>query len=146
MARTNFGLEQKLKDIFLSLEFTNATIEEATNFLSVESKRLDPDHKGVNFVIQPEASTTAKPVSITLNNVPLGEALRYVCQLANVKYKVQEFAISVIPFSQNTDDLVSRTFIVSPILSRLPPRRARLKARQAPLPAPAPSQAPPFPG
>ena len=54
----------------MSLEFTNATIEEATNFLSVESKRLDPEHKGVNFVIQPEASTTAKPVSITLNNVP----------------------------------------------------------------------------
>jgi len=118
---TSFGLEQKLKDIFLSLEFTNATIEEATNFLSVESKRLDPDHKGVNFVIQPEASTTAKPVSISLNNVPLGEALRYVCQLANVKYKVQEFAISIVPFSQNTDDLVSRTFIVQPNFVAPPP-------------------------
>jgi general secretion pathway protein D len=111
---TNFGLEEKLKNIFLSLDFNNATIEEATNFLSVESARLDPDHKGVNFVIQPEASTTAKPVSITLNNVPLGEALRYVCQLANVKYKVQDYAISIVPFSQSTDDLVSRTFIVQP--------------------------------
>jgi len=111
---TGFSLEQRLKDVYLSLDFNNATIEEATNFLSIESKRLDPDHKGVNFVIQPEASTTAKPVSITLNNVPLGEALRYVCQLANVKYKVQEFAISIVPFSQNTDDLISRTFIVQP--------------------------------
>jgi general secretion pathway protein D len=114
IASTSFGLDQKLKDIFLSLDFNNATIEEATNFLSIESKRLDPDHKGVNFVIQPEASTTGKPVSLTLNNVPLGEALRYVCQLANVKYKVQEFAISIVPFSQNTDDLISRTFIVQP--------------------------------
>jgi general secretion pathway protein D len=111
---TNFGLDQKLKDIFISLDFNNATIEEATNFLSVESSRLDPEHKGVNFVIQPEASTTAKPVSITLNNVPLGEALRYVCQLANVKYKVQDYAISIVPFSQSTDDLISRTFIVQP--------------------------------
>jgi len=111
---TNFGLDQKLKDIFLSLDFNNATIEEATNFLSIESKRLDPEKRGVNFVIQPEASTTAKPVSITLNNVPLGEALRYVCQLANVKYKVQDFAISIVPFSQTTDDLISRTFIVQP--------------------------------
>lgn len=111
---TNFGLDQKLKDIFLSLDFNSATIEEATNFLSIESKRLDPDHKGVNFIIQPEASTTAKPVSITLNNVPLGEALRYVCQLANVKFKVQDYAISIVPFSQSTDDLVNRTFIVQP--------------------------------
>lgn len=114
MAHTNFGLDQKLKDIFLSLDFNNATIEEATNYLSIESGRLDPDHKGVSFVIQPEASTTAKPVSITLNNVPLGEALRYVCQLANVKYKVQDYAISIVPFSQNTDDLISRTFLVQP--------------------------------
>jgi general secretion pathway protein D len=111
---TNFGLDEKLKDIYLSLDFNNATIEEATNFLSVESKRLDPEHKGVNFVIQPEASTSAKPVSLTLNNVPLGEALRYVCQLANVKYKVQEFAISIVPFSQGTDDLISKTFYVQP--------------------------------
>jgi len=114
IANTNFGLDQKLKDIFLSLDFSNATIEEATIFLSNESKRLDSEHKGVNFVIQPEASTTAKPVTITLNNVPLGEALRYVCQLANVKYKVQDYAISIVPFSQNTEDLISRTFIVEP--------------------------------
>jgi len=111
---TNFSLDEKLKDIFLSLDFNNATIEEATNFLSIESKRLDPDKRGVNFIIQPEASTTAKPVSITLNNVPLGEALRYVCQLANVKFKVQDYAISIVPFSQSTDDLISRTFIVQP--------------------------------
>ena len=111
---TNFGLEEKLKDIFLSLDFSNATIDEATSFLSIESQRLDPDHKGVNFVIEPTVAASAKPVSITLNNVPLGEALRYVCQLANVKYKVQDYAISIVPFSQNTDDLISRTFVVQP--------------------------------
>ncbi len=114
LAHTNFGLEQELKGIFLSLDFNNATIEEATNFLSIESKRLDPNHKGVNFIIQPDASTNAKPVTITLNNVPLGEALRYVCQLANVKYKVQDYAISIVPYSQSTDDLISRSFIVEP--------------------------------
>lgn len=114
LRENNFDIDQKMRDIFLSLDFNNATIEEATNFLSIESKRLDPEHKGVNFVIQPEASSTAKPVTLTLNNVPLAEALRYVCQLANVKNKVQEFAISIIPFSQSTDDLISRTFIVQP--------------------------------
>jgi general secretion pathway protein D len=111
---TNFSLEEDLKNIYLSLDFNNATIEEATNFLSVESKRLDPNHKGVNFIIQPEASSSAKPVTLTLNNVPLGEALRYVCQLANVKFKVQDYAISIVPFTANDQDLISRTFIVQP--------------------------------
>jgi general secretion pathway protein D len=111
---TNFTLEQLLKNTFLSLDFHDATIEEATNYLSIESKRLDPNKKGVNFIIQPEASTTAKPVTITLNNVPLGEALRYVCQLAGVKFKVQDYAISIVPFTAPTDDLISRSFNVQP--------------------------------
>ncbi len=127
---TNFTLEEELKNIFLSLDFNNATIEEATNFLSVESKRLDPNKKGVNFIIQPEASSTAKPVTITLNNVPLGEALRYVCQLANVKYKVQDYAISIVPFSAPTDDLISRTFIVQPNFVA-PPRSGTIESATA---------------
>jgi general secretion pathway protein D len=111
---TNFDIDEKLKSIFISLDFNNATIEEATDFLSTESKRLDPDHKGANFIIDSTASSSAKPITLTLNNVPLGEALRYVCQLANVKFKVQDYAISIVPFSQSTDDLISRTFIVQP--------------------------------
>lgn len=118
---TNFGIDQRLTSIFVSLNFDNATIESATSFLSSESKRLDPDHKGVNFIIQPEASSTAKPISLTLNNVPLEVALRYVCQLANVKYKVQDYAISIIPFSSDTSDLIQRTFNVSPSFVAPPP-------------------------
>ncbi len=145
IAHTNFGLDQKLKDIFISLDFTNATIEEATNFLTVESSRLDPDHKGVNFVIQPEASTTAKPVSITLNNVPLGEALRYICQLANVKYKVQDYAISIVPFTQNTDDLVSRNYIVQPNFVAPPPPSGTIESPTSALDGSRPTEAPATP-
>ena len=111
---TGFGLEQVLDNVFVSLDFNGATIEQATDFLSIESKRLDPNHKGVNFIIQPDASTSAKPITLTLAHVPLSEALRYVCQLANVKSKVQDYAISIVPFTANTDDLVSRTFNVQP--------------------------------
>jgi general secretion pathway protein D len=111
---TSFNTEQIMDSVFLSLDFNNASIEEATNFLSIESKRLDPTHKGVNFIIQPNASATAKPITLTLNHVPLSDALRYVCQLANVKFKVQDYAISIVPFTQNTDDLISRTFTVEP--------------------------------
>lgn len=112
---TNFDLDQKLKSIFLSVDLNNNTIEEAANILSIESKRLDTqDHKGINFIIDPNAATSAKPISITLNNVPLGEVLRYVCQIAGVKYKVQDYAISIVPFNANVDELISKTFNVQP--------------------------------
>ncbi len=129
--KTEFGLEQKLAGIYLSLDFNGASIEEATNFLSIESKRLDPDHKGVNFIIQPLASTSAKPISLTLNNVPLGEALRYVCQLANVKYKVQDYAISIVPFNQSTDDLINRTFNVQPSFVAAPAGNSTIESAAA---------------
>jgi len=114
-ASVGTAVDKKLKDIVVSLDFSpGTTIEQATTYLSIKSKMLDPDHKGVHFIIQPEASTSAKPISLTLNNVPLREALRYVCLLANVKYKVQDYAISIVPLSQNTDGLIRRTFIVEP--------------------------------
>jgi general secretion pathway protein D len=111
---THFSIDQQLKSITISLDFNNATIEEATNFLHVQSQQADPDHKGINFIILPKASETAKPISLTLNNVPLGEALRYISQIANVKYKVQDYAISVVPFNANLDDIILRTFNVQP--------------------------------
>jgi general secretion pathway protein D len=115
------AIDQKLKNIFISLDFApGTTIEEAMTFLTIESKKLDPDNKGVRFIIQPMASTSAKPLSLTLNNVPLREAVRYVCLLANVKYKIDDYAISVVPLNQNTDELVTRTFRVQPNFVELP--------------------------
>jgi general secretion pathway protein D len=112
---TNFDIDQKLKSIFLSLDFTNVSIEEATQYLYAKSKELDePAHKGIPFIIQPNASASAKPITLSLNNVPVGEALRYVCQLANVKYKVQDYAISIVPFNASIDDMISRNFVVPP--------------------------------
>jgi general secretion pathway protein D len=114
-AETNFDIDQKLKSIFVTLDFTNVSIEQATNYLFTESKRLDdPTHKGIPFIITPDASASAKPITLALNNVPVGEALRYICQLANVKYKVQDYAISIVPFNASIDDLISRVFIVPP--------------------------------
>lgn len=114
-AETNFDIDQKLKAIFVSLDFTDVSIEQATNYLYTESKRLDePTHKGIPFIIQPDASASAKPITLSLNKVPVSEALRYICQLANVKYKVQDYAISIVPFTASTEDLISRTFIVPP--------------------------------
>ena len=114
-AETNFALDQKLKSIFVTLNFTNVSIEQATSFLYAESQRLDePSHKGIPFIILPDASSSAKPITLSLNNVPVGEALRYICQLANVKNKVQDYAVAIVPFSASTDDLISKVFIVPP--------------------------------
>ena len=52
------------------------------------------------------------PITISLTNIPLGEALRYITNLAGLKYKVEPFAVSIVPASTNTDVMITKTWLV----------------------------------
>src|SRR5205814_10217308 len=45
-------------------------------------------------------SPTEARITITLNQIPLGEALRYIASQAGLKVKVEPYAVSVIPMSE----------------------------------------------
>ena len=64
----------------------------------------------------PVAPTTGANtrISLTLSNIPLLTALGYVAQQASLKVKVEQYAVSLVPFSENTDVLVTREFRVPP--------------------------------
>jgi hypothetical protein len=97
----------KLKAITLSLDFNNATIDEAVNFLHVEAKRLDPERAGFNFVISPDAARAAKPVTLALNGVSFEQALQSVCGLAGVKYVVEDRVIRILAPAEKAPGAVS---------------------------------------
>ncbi|MES2308657.1 MAG: hypothetical protein V4507_07330, partial [Verrucomicrobiota bacterium] len=92
-----FGINEKLKTIILpELNFRGASIVDAANFLSSKSRELDKkDKKGIQIIVQEDAKRNAKEVNLSLKNIPLLEALRYVCRVSDVKFKVEEFAIVV---------------------------------------------------
>jgi hypothetical protein len=109
------AIEQKLKTEFVSVDFTNATIEQVTEALAIKSRELDYGHRGVQFLIQPEAASVAGPVTLKLDNVPLGVALHYACELAFLRYKVDEHCVYIIPkYTTDGGDVVKRTFHVDP--------------------------------
>jgi hypothetical protein len=112
-ASGGFAVEHKLKSMVVSVDFRDATIEEATEALTVMSRQLDPTHKGVEFVLEPEAITAGHHVTMKLENVPLGETLRYVCELSGVRYRVDERFVSILPHGSDVG-LVKRTFHVDP--------------------------------
>ncbi len=111
-----FGINEKLKSIILpDLNFKGASIIDAANFLSSKSRELDKkDKKGIQIIVQEDAKRSAKSVDLSLKNIPLGEALRYVCRVSSVKFKVEEFAIVVIPLSAPETVLITRIFNISP--------------------------------
>ena len=53
-------------------------------------------------------------ITVTLDNIPLGEALRYVAAQAGLKVKVEPYAISVIPLAEQSNDLITKRYHVPP--------------------------------
>ena len=49
-----------------------------------------------------------------MTNVPLIEALRYLTELAGLKYKIEPYAVSIVPITENTTDLVTKKYRVPP--------------------------------
>ena len=53
-------------------------------------------------------------ITITLNEIPLAEALRYIAAQAGLKVKVEPYAISIIPISEQSNDLLTKEYRVPP--------------------------------
>ena len=152
-------INAKLARIIIpKLEFKDATIREAVDFLKKKSADLDtlesePGKRGVNIVLKldnsggtgfvpppeapqapagipglPEApgAAVAAPagipagnpgeqrITVSLSNIPLIEALKYVTGLANLKFKVEPFAVSIVPQGTDITVLNTKEFKVRP--------------------------------
>jgi general secretion pathway protein D len=62
----------------------------------------------------PAISPADARITITLNQIPLGEALRYIASQAGLKVKVEPYAVSVIPISEQSNDLITKEYRVPP--------------------------------
>ena len=99
---------------------------------------LDP---AVAAVPAPAITTPAAPtvapgdarITITLNQIPLGEALRYIASQANLKVKVEPYAVSIIPISEQSQELITKEYRVPPgfIQASLSPSGSALNAPAA---------------
>jgi general secretion pathway protein D len=65
-------------------------------------------------VSAPAISPADARITITLNQIPLGEALRYIASQAGLKVKVEPYAVAIIPISEQTQDLITKEYKVPP--------------------------------
>jgi len=175
-AQKNLGgtaqVSNKLNTIIIPrLEFRDASLREAVDFLREQAVENDPateGKRGVNIVIPPSlavqrvvtppaavspapagtgapaaapagtppagAPATGAPpaaanrpsnlpaapppergnITIELNQIPLGEALRYIANQAGLKVKVEPYAVSLVPKTEQSDDLLVKRYHVPP--------------------------------
>ncbi len=60
----------------------------------------------------PAVSSAEQRITLSLNNIPLMAALNYICQLANLKLKIDPYAVSIVPPSVNTEELITKDYKV----------------------------------
>src|SRR6266550_1331332 len=69
---------------------------------------------GAAPVVAPVSGPAGARITVTLDNIPLGEALRYVANQAGLKVKVEPYAIAVIPLTEQSNDLITKRYHVPP--------------------------------
>jgi general secretion pathway protein D len=156
-------ITNKLNNIIIPrIEFRDASIREAIEFLRQQAAENDPGgdgRRGIDIVLRlntlgsraetssttstttvvttnapgvsPEPAVVPPPapppavsapsinpadarITITLNQIPLGEALRYIASQAGLKVKIEPYAVSIIPLSEMSNDLLTKQYRVPP--------------------------------
>ncbi len=120
-------LTEKLKTIIIpEINFEDISVEEAIDFLrlrttELDTRELDPAKKGINFIIRRprggggENDPGALRIKeLRIRNVPLGTALKFICDQTKLRFKVDDFAVTLVPATEGGEDIFTRTFRVPP--------------------------------
>ncbi|HEY8900432.1 MAG TPA: Amuc_1098 family type IV pilus outer membrane protein [Chthoniobacterales bacterium] len=129
--RGTASLNRKLEEIRIpSINFREATVREALDYIKQRAKALDtnepdPNKRGINIVLKldpsAQAADSAQRITLAFTDVPLGAALGYVATAAGLKIKVEPYAVAVVPLNEVTDTLITKEYKVSPgFISSLP--------------------------
>lgn len=87
-----------------------------------------PTPAAAQIAAPPAISPTVARITLTLNQIPLGEALRYIATQAGLKVKIEPYAVSIVPLAEQSDNLLTKEYRVPPgfVTSTLTPSESSL--------------------
>ncbi|MEN9361597.1 MAG: hypothetical protein RL095_3132 [Verrucomicrobiota bacterium] len=100
------------------IKYDNASIEDVIQDLVRQSRAIDPDKRGLNVILALPEGKQAQKVSLELDNMPLGEVIRFVCKAANYKFLIDNQCIRITSQEVDIGDTETRFYPVSPALSK----------------------------
>lgn len=135
------SIQKKLNEIVIDhIEFEDVTIPTVVKYLKNRSRELDPEKQGVNILLRlnvgektapaPAAAPAATPgqtetaaapaassgevptITMLVDDIPLGDAIRYICRGANLKYRIERFAVVIAAQDIPLDELETRIYPV----------------------------------
>ncbi len=90
-------LENDLKTLILpKIEFRNASFASVLDYMKLQAEKHSEGKIKVNFVVQLSNDFMERQkLTLSLNNTPYTEILRYVAEMAGVKISIEKYAIVV---------------------------------------------------
>jgi Ca-activated chloride channel family protein len=81
------------------VEFEETSLREAVDVLRRRSRELDPDGRGVDIAMAPAGNSDAweTPVTFSMDNVPVGDVLRYLALATGATLRVDGETVEVVP-------------------------------------------------
>jgi general secretion pathway protein D len=119
------AVNRKLDNIIIpSLEFSDATVREAVDFIKrrafeLDTSEPDPSRRGVNIVLvldrEAEAAGIVPRISFPeITQVSLRFALEQVVGPASLKLKVEPYAVAIVPLTAATEVMLTKEYPVQP--------------------------------
>jgi hypothetical protein len=95
-------IEKQLAGVIIpQIQFHDATLGSALEYLRNAVKRQTNGRQAVNFVVQlPTDQVNTKTVTLNLSNVPFTEALHYLGTVASLNFQFDKYAIIVKPTAE----------------------------------------------
>ena len=96
-SQTNGVSVRTLEKVIVPVEFKDTTLQVAVETLRQRISEKTGGKVEVNFVLKLPPDLANKKVSLHLDRVPATEVMRYLGSLAGVEFKVEQYAVMVVP-------------------------------------------------
>ena len=108
------GVDIVLRTTSLGRPETSASMPFPESTPTPHSATVEPTPVSMAKPAATSVSATDSRITITLTQIPLGEALRYIAGQAGLKVKIEPYAVSIIPINEQSNDLFTKEYRVPP--------------------------------
>jgi beta-lactamase regulating signal transducer with metallopeptidase domain len=97
--------------VFHNIDLHQATLSEVVQALTVESVKVDPNHLGINFVLNLTTTTAAPKVDLKFENASPKEIVDAIAKQTGFTYAIDDYAIYLRPPLRDEQSLTVRTYL-----------------------------------
>lgn len=96
------------------IEMREAQFDDVLDSLREASQSADPEGVGVNIVYQGPDTDDLPQITISLRNVSLKDAIRYITEAAGLSYRIERNAVIITSRDAPRGEVVTRIYPVNP--------------------------------